>query len=214
MLNLAESPAYSQLFNSSRLGTQTPGIGQSAGFAQPFVQGQAAVASGQSMLSGDERFIRGNRSRRDFVGTRNSPIEQARFIGSAQALATGRVRTATEGVKVNEAGAARINRALPPQPAKGMYYPKLELDSATLGEDVADDSKRTFKVDQRLRSRMQKLAGDDVQIVKEGNVAILQGSVQSSHTAELLVQMVAFEPGIDQVLSQLEVASEQIRNAP
>jgi osmotically-inducible protein OsmY len=58
------------------------------------------------------------------------------------------------------------------------------------------------------------LAGDDVQIVKEGNVAILQGSVQSSHTAELLVQMVAFEPGIDQVLSQLEVASEQIRNAP
>ncbi len=208
LLNLAGSPAHSQLFNSSRPGTQTPGIGQSAGFAQPFIQGQAAVASGQSLLSGNERFVRGNRSRRDFVGTRNSPIEQARFIGSAQALATGRVRTATEGVKVNEAGASRINRALPPQPAKGMYYPKLELDLATLGEDAADDAKRTFKVDQRLRSRIQKLAGEDVQIVMEGKVAILQGSVQSARAAELLAQMVAFEPGIDQVLSQLEVASK------
>lgn len=211
---LAESTAYPQLFNSSRPSAPNPGVGQAAGFSQPMVQGQAAVASGPSMLGGYERFLRGNRSRRDFIGTRNSPMQQARFIGSAQAIATGRVRPATEGVKVNEAGAARINRPLPPQPAKGMYYPKLEMEQATLSEESADDPQRSAEVDQRLRNRLKSLAGDDVRISTYGNVAVLQGTVQSARTEELLAQMVAFEPGIDDVRSELKITSKNTQQTP
>lgn len=213
-LILAESSAYPQLFNSSRPTVQNPGMGQVAGFGQPLVSGQAAVVSGQSMISGSERFIRGNRSRRDFIGTRNSPTQQARFIGSAQAIATGRVLPASEGVKVNEAGAARINRPLPPQPAKGMYYPKLEMEQATLTEVSADDPQRSAEVDQRLRNRLKSLAGDDVRISTYGNVAVLQGTVQSARTEELLAQMVAFEPGIDDVRSELKITSKNTQQTP
>ena len=70
------------------------------------VFGERSVG-GMGLLKGNERFC-GNRSRRDFVGADRG--EQSSFVGAQQALATGRVRAATEGLRIDSTNPARINR--------------------------------------------------------------------------------------------------------
>ncbi|MBX3422650.1 MAG: hypothetical protein KF752_13940 [Pirellulaceae bacterium] len=159
------------------------------------------------VLSGNERFLRGNRSKREFVGA--SRTSQAGFVGAQQAVATGRVRPATETLRVKPDESRRLNRPLPPQPASGLYYPRLELAL----DDVVDvqpfgqvDVQRVNLVQQRLQERVFRIGGSEVQLQISGSVAQLTGRVNSQRTADLLSQMVAMEPGIERVENQLQLA--------
>ena len=96
--------------------TNAGGIGQAS---------NAIGSLGNRMQIDNTRFVRGNRSRQDFVGSNRTDLSG--FVGAGQALGVGRVTSATESLRI-ETSKAKINQPLPPQPAKGMYYPRLEID--------------------------------------------------------------------------------------
>lgn len=162
---------------------------------------------GQGMLQGNERFLRGNRSPRDFVGSNRA--DQTSFVGSQQALTSGRVRPATEGFRLEATNPRRINRPIPPQPARGMYYPRLEVDWEPNNELNHDISARTSTTLARLEQRVQRLGGTQVQIELSGSTATLRGRVESGKVAELLEQLLRFEAGIDEVQNELQIELNQ-----
>lgn len=165
--------------------------------------GEQPVGS-QGVLRGNERFIRGNRSRRDFVGSNRS--DQTGFVGAQQALATGRVRPATEGLRIDQTNPNRINRPLAPQPPRGMYYPKLDVDWSLSKETSRTIQARSEQIDVRLQERFQRISGSQAQLIMDNSVAVLRGQVDSKARSELLEQLLEFEPGIDDVRNELQIA--------
>ena len=153
------------------------------------------------MLDGSERFIRGNRSARDFVGSDRN--EQSGFVGSGQAIGVGRVRSATEGLRIESSNVTILNRPLPPQPAKGSYYPRLQIAFS-----VQDSKISTSEVaaEERLYLRIAGVTGNNAQLTLSGRTAILRGTVESARAAELAEQLLSFEPGIDRVQNELTLA--------
>ncbi|MCA9241816.1 MAG: hypothetical protein KDA37_16515 [Planctomycetales bacterium] len=194
---LLSPQAHAQLFGSRNVGSP---------LNSPFNRGGAGNAAATAgdiatgVLDGNERFVRGNRSRNDFVGSNRS--SQTGFVGAGQAIGVGRVRTATEGLRVDASNTTRINRPLPAQPQRGMYYPRLELSFNRPG----DSTLRTeIAPDMRIQQRATTVAGEDARVPLAGRTAILRGQVDSQHTAELTGRILSFEPGIDQVQNELTV---------
>ena len=191
------SQADAQLFGQRSVGNPINSPSNRAGSNS---NSPASVGPGVGMLDGSERFVRGNRSRRDFVGSDRN--EQSGFVGAGQAIGVGRVPSATEGLRIETSNALRLNRPLPPQAKKGIYYPRLEL-----GFDAPDTlvSRDGDVADQRLRARIASVAGDGLSIDIAGRTATLTGSVESHRASELVEQLLSFEPGIDRIQNQLQV---------
>lgn len=191
------SAAQAQLFGARSVGSP---------ISSPFSQGGSlnsnAAGSAVGILSGNERFVRGNRSRRDFVGSDRN--EQSGFVGVGQAIGVGRVPSATEGLRIQTSDTQRINRPIPAQSAKGIYYPRLEI--AFDVEPSTTISPAELSADERLLKRVVNVAGDSVQVTLAGRIAILRGTVKSAHDAELAAQLLSFEPGIDRVQNELSIA--------
>ncbi len=171
--------------------------------------GQPA-AGGTALLDGNERFVRGNRSRQDFVGTGRNDLTG--FVGAGQAIGVGRVPAATDSFRLEAINAARINKPLPKQPTKGMYYPRLVFDqSETIIESVASSSDSTSEASRaeayttELTRRVTNAGGSNVELVVTGSNVILKGVVDSKRTAELIANLLSFEPGIDRIDNQLSV---------
>ncbi|MCR9293855.1 MAG: BON domain-containing protein [bacterium] len=187
---VSSSSASAQLFGERRVGAPLR--------AAP---SGAATAQNPGNLTGGERFLRGNRSRRDFVGSDRS--ESTGFVGAIQAIGVGRVPAATEGLRLKTSNSARINRPIPPLPAEGMYYPRLEIDFAT---EPRRQSELSLSTENRLQKRIQQAVGDGVRVDVQGRTARLSGKANSVRAAELAVILAGFEPGIDQVDNQLNSA--------
>jgi hypothetical protein len=66
----------------------------------------------------------------------------------------------------------------------------------------------TQRVSDRVGRSVERLGGTDVAVQMEGPVAILRGTVPTSHARNLAEQLARLEPGIDQVQNELEVAGE------
>lgn len=165
--------------------------------------GQASNALGSlgtTMQTSNKRFLRGNRSRQDFVGSNRSDLN--RFVGSGQALGVGRVPSAVENLRI-ETTKTKINRPMPPQPAQGMYYPRLELDFEPSSSEGRPRSEAAVNPD--LRERMAQFSSGSATVTMLGNTAIIRGTVDSTRTSQLLVQILSFEPGIDQVKNELVI---------
>jgi hypothetical protein len=180
-------------------------------------------------IQGSERFLRENRSGRDFVGSDRR--EQQGFVGSQQALGTGRVRAATEGLETAEDPTARINPPLAPLRPKAMYYPKLVLDTLTFSPlktstenlpspstatnrvpsySVIGDSTRNAKSNNKNDYRItteQRLANwsdGTVKMTREGERVVLRGRVASKSQAEKIEILLSLEPGIYSIDNRLE----------
>ena len=178
-----------------------PNIG--IGLANPVGIGQAANAIGSlgtRMQVNNTRFVRGNRSRQDFVGSNRSDLDG--FVGSGQAIGIGRVPSAVDNLRI-ETTKTKINRPLPPQPAKGMYYPRLEVDFET----TASPNQQLVEgpASQDVTDRVTQFSGGSASVSMAGSTAILRGKVNSIRTSELLVQLLSFEPGIDRVKNEISV---------
>ncbi len=202
-------PATSLTQQRAAIGAPPPNIGiglantGGIGMANPGGIGQAANAIGSlgtRLQVNNTRFVRGNRARQDFVGSNRSDLDG--FVGSGQAIGIGRVPSAVDNFRI-ETTKTKINRPLPPQPAKGMYYPRLEIDFETtaspnqqLGEGPAS---------QDVTDRVTQFSGGNASVSMAGSTAILRGKVNSIRTSELLVQLLSFEPGIDRVKNELSV---------
>ena len=174
---------------------------QGAQFGQPGGQGQAG-GIGAGLLDGNERFVRGNRSRQDFVGTGRNDLTG--FVGAGQALGVGRVPAATDSFRLEATAAAKVNKPLPKQPAKGMYYPRLVLDLDNESSGM-DSQTVAVSASSDIQRRVKSAGGENVQVLVAGNTAVLKGAVDSKRAAELVVNVLSFEPGIDKVDNQLTV---------
>ncbi len=123
-------------------------------------------------------------------------------MGVEQALGVGRVNSAVDNLKIETKG-GKTNTPMPPQPAKGMYYPRLEVDFEDLGQGVPRPS--DLKVSSQLKERIQTVSQGRVDITVKDGDAILRGAVDSKRTSELIENLLRFEPGIDHITNQLEV---------
>lgn len=216
LLAAFQATAHAQLFGNQTIGTSPSQLrsplsngsqGARGAFPSPGPAGAPAAggqagAAGPGMLDGNERFVRGNRSRQDFVGTGRNDLTG--FVGAGQAIGVGRVPAATDSFRLEATSAARVNKPLPKQPAKGMYYPRLVLDLETKFPEL---NSRTAAVAAsiEIQRRVQSAGGEYVQVLVDGETAILTGSVDSKRTAELVANVLSFEPGIDRIDNQLTV---------
>lgn len=179
--------------------TPTAGTGQTS--ASGIGQASNAIGSlGNRMQIDNTRFVRGNRSRQDFVGSNRTDLSG--FVGAGQALGVGRVPSAAENLRI-ETSKAKINRPLPPQPAKGMYYPRLKVDfEKTLSRE---ELRREDPAGKEASERVAQFSAGNAKVTMSGSTAILRGTVNSVRASELLVQLLSFEPGIDRVRNELVV---------
>ncbi|XZE21447.1 hypothetical protein SH449x_001349 [Pirellulaceae bacterium SH449] len=186
--------AYGQLIGNQSIGT-------AAGSNQPRLQGGNLNLGNTNTPSVNGRFVRGNRARNDFVGSNRSDLQG--FVGSTQAIGVGRVQSAVEGLRVPIQRSG--NRPLPPQPATGMYYPRLDFELSVARDQGVEStmSQRKEIVFTEAQARIARVAGETVSVVRVGDLAIVRGTVTDQRTAELIKQMLAFEPGIDQIKDEL-----------
>ena len=213
--------ASAQLFGNRTIGTpagtQGPSpFGGNNGGSRVAVPSMGSLATGQAgaaqgaaggagLLDGNERFVRGNRSRQDFVGTGRNDLTG--FVGTNQAIGVGRVPAASDSFRLEAVNAARVNKPLPKQPTKGMYYPRLVFDTTNVRDESESNSgiaaDPTYLTE--LQRRVVNAGGVDVKVVVIGSTAVLQGTVDSKRTAELIATILSFEPGVDKVDNQLAV---------
>jgi hypothetical protein len=197
------SKAFGQLIGNRTVGT-APGFNQprSPG-GNPGGSPSGNLGSGNSLsppING--RFVRGNRSRNDFVGSNRT--DQNGFVGSTQAIGVGRVQSAVEGLRATPQRS--VNRPLPAQPSTGLYYPKLEIDFAEKNASHKDEqTERVETVFLDAQERVSNVSGAKVSVVRVGELAIVRGEVRDKRTADLIVTLLGFEPGIDQVRNEIQI---------
>lgn len=173
----------------------TPGMGSG------LTGGISPLSPTLTLQNGPKRYLRGNRSRLDFVGSNRTDLSG--FVGAEQALGVGGVPSAADSLRLETTRNAKTNKPLPAQPAKGMYYPRLEI-----AFDVAPSQGELLPVGDAsmdIRERVAEVSGGSVNVTMSGNTAILRGTVSSVRTSELLTQLLTFEPGVNGVKNELVV---------
>ncbi len=191
MLATEVDQASAQLFGGSRtLGspvTRRAGRGNSAEVGQ---------------IRGNERFLRENRDRADFVGR---DFETSRgFAGVQQSSGSTRVLSTLSGMNV-ETGpdVNRRVRAATEQRAV-MYDPRLEVDF-TYTKPAA--RQREYKLENRLANTPNLRFLGPVEVSLEGRTAVLKGVVATERDRTLAGLLLTLEPGISQVRNDLTVAA-------
>ena len=143
--------------------------------------------------------MRENRDTAAFVGSSRQATEG--FIGSVQALGSGRVPPATDSLAPAIDESLRINRPLPPLAPRGMYPPRLVLDFTLAATDE-------FAVETTINDRLNRILdskGSSVEVSVADRQAILRGTVPSAALSRRLEILVSFEPGIDDVVNLLVI---------
>ncbi len=184
-----QSHAQAQLFGKRNLGASSLSRRSGPG-------GSTDAGS----VTGNERFIRGNRSRRAFVGSDAQEIRS--FVGSEQATVTGQVQSTTAGLRPPPDRSATLNKPIPPQPANARYYPRLKV-----GFDYTPDEERYAPpvVAKRLEDSEALRSLGVIEVSLAGQTATLRGEVVSESDRKLAALIVSFEPGIAHVHNDLIV---------
>jgi hypothetical protein len=92
-----------------------------------------------------------------------------------------------------------------------MYYPRLEFDegfSLNSGEQVEANSGQELPM-QAIQNRITRLAGTDIGLEMVGRLAIVRGQVDSQRQADLLVSLLRFEPGVDEIRNELTIVNKR-----
>ncbi len=161
---------------------------------------------GAGELRGNERFVRGNRSARDFVGS--DMADTGRFVGVQQGRSRGTIRSAITNLRpprdqnVNQPQARRTPPTLP-------YAPRLQLGfvAPALAPGVVAEGISERLVD-ALSLRHSAGPMGHVQVSLQGRTAILQGEVASEHERALAEQLTLLEAGVSEVLNELTIVVE------
>jgi hypothetical protein len=193
---LGDNQASAQMFGARTLGSPISRQPRPGAAATP---GTEDVG----VLSGAERFLRDNRSRDAFVGGGQSSL--GGFVGRTEAIGTGRVQAATESLRPETDRSRQINRPLPPLPVRAMYHPQLVIGDSTSRRDIEGSQDSTGPYRQTLSDRISQMAGESIEVVQEGETAILRGEVETREMADRLALVLSFEPQVYQVRSELKV---------
>jgi len=166
-----------------------------------------ARAGAGGTLTGRERFIRGNRSRTDFVGT--DARDERPFVGRMQGHTRGAIRSGTTGFHLQEG--PDVNRSAPRAtgPRMPVYPPRLRL-----GFNLPSERQRSHEATRQLDQSLALASLGRIEVSVEGETAILRGEVASEHDAELAELVVRFEPGISDVRNALTIAQARSERLP
>lgn len=192
ILLFLQASAQAQLFGSRSLGSPIQARGSNApGSAQA------------GRIQGNERFLRGNRSRAEFVGADQRDIRG--FVGNEQGRASGRIMSATAGLREAPDKTRRINRPLDYPDSDEMYHPRLTV--------VLGEINPTLTVANRFQQELNRsdyFASQcrfEVSVVER--MATLRGEVTSAKEADLAELLALFEPGISSVRNNLRVLTPE-----
>ena len=178
VLMVVAERADGQLFGERRLG-QT-------------LQRRAGRAASTGPSAANARFLRGNRSRREFVGN------TGRNDGEPTRARANRQTTGPPQPRVRR----NINPAIPRLPRQAPYYPKLSIAFAisrptavARGAELAD----------RLTRLFPEVSENQFEVLVAGRTATLRGAVASERQRELAEIVARFSPGIFQIQNELTV---------
>jgi hypothetical protein len=146
----------------------------------------------------NQRFIRGNRAARNFVGSDRT--ETAEFVGVEQAGSGQVVRSAVSGLRGAADRSSSLNRPVPPTGPDQMYAPRLVVQFDH--PPPASPQLRTGFAEQLAA------IGSGIRVVMSGRTAILRGVVSSADDRALAAVLTSFEPGISAVENELRVAGD------
>lgn len=196
MLTLAMSDQCSaQLFGTRSLGQP---LARRSG-SRAFSRGSSGPATG-TVLTGSERFLRGNRSRSDFVGSDSR--DRGGFVGSVQGSTAGSVRSTTSGLRVEMGTTSAVNRPRAAPSRTGMYEPRLQV---AFEVPVAAPESVNSELTKRLGSTRAITRKGPISVSVAGRTAILRGVVASERDRRLAQMLVLFEPGVSDVRNELTV---------
>jgi len=212
--------ARAQLFRDQALGRteslrkRSPG-GQDARLNRSRSRGSDANSRSQGggqgdaeplgTILGNERFLRGNRDARDFVGTDSG--ETRRFVGVQQALqadAAERPETPPPEIQIEPASDPNRVQLLVEPSGLGIYRPRLSIDFEFPTRPAQAVS---LQLAHRLQTSLQARWSTPIEVSVEGETATLRGTVASERDRTLARLLVLFEPGISKVENELTVAA-------
>jgi len=164
----------------------------------------SAGGEGAGELTGNERFVRGNRNARDFVGT--DVADTPRFVGVQRGRSSGTIRSAIRSLRPPRT--PNVNQPQPRATPKTIpYAPRLELGfeapSPSPGVLVGGISERLAEA-LSLRRSVGPVSFPRVRL--QGRTAILEGEVASEHERLLAEQLTMLEAGVSAVRNELTIA--------
>lgn len=191
------------MFGSRTTGGSIGARARSFGGAQSGIGSGMGAASGE--LSGNERFMRGNRQPGQFVGTDVGDI--GNFIGAMQGAdsqfgSSGSRRNRGSGQNRNQSDYNGRNR----EGRDGGGARSAQRTTMPRRVIVAFDQPRPApsRVSAALQRRLTRLEPlSSVAVTIEGHQAVLRGLVATAHDRDLAEQLIRLEPGIDAVQNEL-----------
>jgi hypothetical protein len=168
----------------------------------PDVSAAAETAGG---LTGSERFLRESRRPGEFVGADQS---NTRFVGSGAIIETGRVRSAVESLPPPPDLAQQINRPYAPAGATQPYAPRIQV-AFTPAAAPATNFDSLPSTETQLALLLARTGNPTLQVSVNQRTALLQGTATDDHQKALAELLVSFQPGISQVVNQIQVAADR-----
>lgn len=186
------TPANAQLFGQRKLGqplTRQPRAGIAA---------NPDAAAGE--ITGNERFVRGNRDRSSFVGA--DQTESRGFVGNQQGTMRGTIISSTAGIAPAPDRSAEINQAIEIPPVKTMYLPKIIIGTDFIDQNKLLENRQDINA---VRKSVSLASKHQIEVSLVNETAILRGVVISSKEKYLAETLALFVPGISKIENQLQV---------
>lgn len=208
------SGTSSGTFGSRTLGSSQTGAGSnfSGGSRAGGGAGGQGVDADAGSLSGNERFVRGNRQEGQFVGADTGDLEN--FVG----VSTGASGQGGQGGLGGQRGGGQGALAAL-FGGQGINQNNAGGRGATGGQGTIRTSRRvafsiprraTARVSVDLSTRLRSLPGttsaSPIAVAVEGRTVVLRGLVATDHDRVLAERVARLEPGVSRVVNELEVA--------
>lgn len=178
VLMVVAERADGQLFGERRLGRT--------------LQRRAGRAAATGPSAANARFLRGNRSRGEFVGN------TGRNAGGASAARNTRQTSRPPQPRSRR----NINPPIPRLPRQAPYYPKLSI-AFPVTRPTAEA--RGAELAGRLTRLFPAVSENQIEVLVAGKTATLRGAVASARQRELAEIVARFSPGIFQIQNELTV---------
>jgi len=163
-------------------------------------RGQQLTTMGSAGSVGENRrFVRGQRAAGDFVGTDRD--DASAFVGNTQATNDGAVTDSVTGLR--EQATVRVNRARV-RKTTGLYAPRLTPTFATQLPGHGEFTKSPA-VSVALNA-LSEQRGFQISLSPMQRSVVLTGIVPTKHDRRIAELLVMFEPGLESVKNDLQVA--------
>ena len=152
-------------------------------------------------LQGNERFLRGNRSATDFVGTANR--DEVGFVGQVNSLNLDPSQIPTAiGLLRRANRAPQINRPVQRHRPNTLQEPLLEL---AFEPPPGWQQQLAAAAEERLGRLLAERFESQIAVSVEGRTATLRGEVDDAAAARLAETLATLEPGVSEVRNEIRL---------